>query len=112
MNQVRLQHCPACRRWYAMARDRCGCGTPLVVAPVSGRGTVFSATVTHQAMTPEYADRVPYQTVLVELAEGPRVLALVDGPPLPLGAEVSVVDSAPAGADVPSTALLVERSRR
>lgn len=115
-NQVRLQHCPACVRWYAMPRDRCGCGTdrPLLVEPVAGHGTVFSYTVTHQAMTREYGDRVPYQTVLVELAEGPRVLALVEGTPVPIGAGVTVADAEPVGEHVPTTAMVavaVERSR-
>ncbi|GAA0710737.1 hypothetical protein GCM10010199_07260 [Dactylosporangium roseum] len=46
--------------------------------PLSGHGVVFSFTVTHQPMRASAGDRVPYATVLVELDEGPRVLAHVD----------------------------------
>ena len=69
--------------------QKCGdCGhvrfPPSVVCPrclsersqwtrLSGRGTVWSWVVFHQAYYPGYADDVPYNTAIVELEEGPRM---------------------------------------
>ena len=43
--------------------------------PVSGRGTVFSFTITHQAFNPAWTARVPYAVVTVELEEGVRLVS-------------------------------------
>jgi hypothetical protein len=43
--------------------------------PASGRGKVFSYTIVHQAAHPDFADRIPYIAALVELEEGPRMVA-------------------------------------
>lgn len=54
---------------------------------VSGRGTVWSFVVAHPPLLPWYAERAPYNVVIVALAEDPRVrLAgnLVAGPGAPL----------------------------
>jgi uncharacterized OB-fold protein len=49
---------------------------------VSGRGTVFSYIVTHQAIHPALAELVPHLVVLVELEEGVRITSnVVDCPP-------------------------------
>jgi hypothetical protein len=46
---------------------------------VSGRGTIHSYTVVRRAPGPAFAADVPYAVVLVDLAEGPRMLSnLVD----------------------------------
>ena len=37
---------------------------------------MFSWTITHQAVDPAFADAWPYATVVVELDEGPRLVAL------------------------------------
>ena len=39
---------------------------------MSGRGRIFSWTVTHQPLDPAFA--VPYAVVVVELEEGPRLV--------------------------------------
>ena len=46
--------------------------------PVSGRATIHSYTVSHFSVEPAWRDRVPYVTLVAELAEGPRVLARTD----------------------------------
>lgn len=38
-------------------------------------GTIFSKLVFHQAYHPLWADRTPYNVVLVQLAEGPRMVS-------------------------------------
>ena len=45
----------------------------------SGRGTLFSWTVTHQALAPGFADDVPYAVVVVELEEGLRLVSGLRG---------------------------------
>ncbi|MCD9622854.1 Zn-ribbon domain-containing OB-fold protein [Rhabdothermincola salaria] len=47
--------------------------------PLSGRGTIYTFTVTHQAFHPAWADRVPFAVVTIELEEGVRMVT--DLPP-------------------------------
>jgi uncharacterized OB-fold protein len=58
----------------------------------SGRGTVYSHTTIHQNSARAFRDLVPYRLGLVELEEGPRVLAYLRGPAdrLGVGAAVTV----------------------
>lgn len=109
--RVRLQHCVTCGRWYPMPRVRCPAGADhqLRVEPVAGDGVVYSFTVTHQAMHQSFSDRVPYRTALIELAEGPRILAVVADAtaPITIGTSVSVVDAEPGEDETaPSAAVL------
>ena len=64
------------------------------MGPVSGRGTVFSYAVMHQVYHPGFAAEVPYAVVVVELAEGARLVSnLVDCPlrDVTIGMPVEVV---------------------
>jgi hypothetical protein len=45
----------------------------------SGRGTVYSFTVTHQNHAPGFRDEVPYVLAFVELEEGPRLMTNIVG---------------------------------
>jgi hypothetical protein len=85
--------------WDAAARrqlviQRCSCGRyrhyPQLLcpdchsgdwswAPVSGRGTVYSYTVTHRAFHPAWADRVPFAVATIDFEEGVRMVS--DLPP-------------------------------
>ena len=86
--------------WEALARhelyfQRCrACGTnrfpPRAVCPAclssatewvqaSGRGTVYSFTVTHQNQAPGFRESLPYVLAVVELEEGPRMMTNVVG---------------------------------
>ena len=42
--------------------------------PVTGRGQIYSFTVTHQAFHAAFADRVPYAVATIELDEGIRMV--------------------------------------
>lgn len=66
-----LQRCPRSGRWHwpAGADPETGSGLEWVAA--SGRGTIHTFTVIHKAYREEWADRVPYNVVVVELEEGP-----------------------------------------
>jgi uncharacterized OB-fold protein len=47
----------------------------------SGRGRVYSWTVTHQALHPAFASETPYVVAVVELEEGVRVVSRLRGLP-------------------------------
>ncbi len=44
---------------------------------LSGRGSILSKLVFHQAYHPAWKDRLPYNVVLVQLEEGPRMISNV-----------------------------------
>lgn len=50
---------------------------------LSGRGTILSRLIFHQAYNPAWKDRLPYNVVLVQLEEGPRMISNL----LPLGSQ-------------------------
>lgn len=86
--------------WEAAARgelvlQRCGnCGQyrfmPSLLCPhcdhdestwevASGKGTIHSLTTVHRAPSAEFAEHAPYVLVLVDLAEGPRMMTALVG---------------------------------
>ena len=73
--KVMLQRCGACERWVFYPRNRCpGCLSPdLDWHEVSGKGTLYTYTVTHQATSPHFAGDVPQVLAVVELALGVRL---------------------------------------
>ena len=101
--------------WEALQRhelyvQRCrACGTtrlpPRAVCPVclssevewvrtTGRGTIYSFTVTHQNQAPGFREELPYVLAIVELAEGPRIMTNIVGcapADVRIGAAVEVV---------------------
>jgi len=79
--ELRLQRCDACARWRHPPRVLCSaCGSDRWTwQRVSGRASVFTWTVTHQALVPPFADDLPYAVVVVELEEGPRLVTAVRG---------------------------------
>ena len=94
--ELRLQRCAACNAWQHPPRHRCAhCGSGAVSwEPATGRGRVYSWTVTHQAPLRAFAGRAPYAVLVVELEEGVRMVAgLADARPdqLELDLPVEVV---------------------
>jgi uncharacterized OB-fold protein len=81
--ELRLQHCPDCGHVGFPPRVRCpDCFADLEWRPASGAGTVYSVGVVHRPNQPAvFGDRVPIALVVVELAEGPRVVSNVVGTP-------------------------------
>lgn len=78
---VPLQTCTTCSAVYVAARLRCAAGHDheLAYLESSGRGAIYSWTVTHVPMNARAQGRTPYVTVLVELEEGVRLMAHLDG---------------------------------
>jgi uncharacterized OB-fold protein len=58
-------------------------------AEASGAATLVSWVTYHMSYHPFFADKVPYQVAVVELAEGPRMIA-----PLELGDRAPAIDMA------------------
>jgi hypothetical protein len=71
-----LRHCDACGLMHHPPRYLCAsCGSDNVGwAPASGRGRIFSWTVTHRPVDPGWAPDLPWATVVVEMEEGPRLV--------------------------------------
>ncbi|HXJ36824.1 MAG TPA: OB-fold domain-containing protein [Candidatus Eisenbacteria bacterium] len=93
--ELRLQRCDGCGVWRHPPRIMCGrCGSDRWQwVRTSGRGVVFSWTVTHQGLVPPFMEDVPYAVVVVELEEGPRMVTAVRGvepPALRLGLPVEL----------------------
>ena len=78
---LKLQRCNACGTWRHPPRILCGrCGSAdWQWSPTSGRGILFSWTITHQMLFPPFADDLPYAVVVVELEEGPRLVTALRG---------------------------------
>jgi uncharacterized OB-fold protein len=76
-----LQRCRTCDhvQYYQQQICReCG-GEELIQEPARGHGKVHSFSVVHRAPGPAFKDDVPYAVLLVELAEGPRVISTYTG---------------------------------
>ena len=100
---LKLQRCDGCAGWRHPPRLACaGCGSDRWRwTQVSGRGVVYTWTVTHQPLVPPFAGDVPYAVVVVELEEGPRLVTAVRGVEpaalaigLPVAARVTKVSDA------------------
>ena|SRR5215471_15252670 len=74
-----LQYCEQCHKHQFYPRLYCmHCGaTKLKWVEASGRGRIYSYTVIHRNKTPEFEQDVPYNVVIVQLEEGPRMMANV-----------------------------------
>ena len=76
--ELRIQRCRACGRHLHPPGPVCRVclSTDLTVAVVSGRGSVHSFTVNHQAWRPDLRD--PYVVAIVELDDAPGVRLLTN----------------------------------
>jgi len=72
-----VQRCAACGCWRQPPRRFCAaCGSDDArFDPVAGRGRVLSFVVSHRSLDPVWAESAPFATLVVELEEGPRVVA-------------------------------------
>ncbi|MES2999583.1 MAG: OB-fold domain-containing protein [Pseudomonadota bacterium] len=75
-----LQHCHNCGHcWHPMADVCAKCQSfDIEWRPSVGGGTLFSYTVVHHATHPVVKAWLPYTLCLVQLDEGPRILATLD----------------------------------
>lgn len=90
--ELRLQRCERCgaRRFpESPVCPRCLHDVARWEA-ASGRGRVWSWIVMHQRYFEALADELPYVVLFVELDEGPRLMARLDGPDESLALDVPV----------------------
>ncbi|MFJ5995865.1 Zn-ribbon domain-containing OB-fold protein [Streptomyces sp. NPDC092370] len=88
--ELRVQACAACGELRFPPRPCCPHCQSFEAEwrPVSGRGRVWSYVVAHPPLLPDYAAQAPYNVVVVELEEAPRIRLvgnLVTGAGQPLG---------------------------
>ncbi len=80
-HELWLQRCGACGRLRFPPRAVCpSClASAITWVRASGRGTVYTFTVTYQNHAPGFRDELPYVLAIVELEEGPRLMTNVVG---------------------------------
>jgi uncharacterized OB-fold protein len=81
--ELRMQQCASCEHIRFPIQPLCPrcLGTEFTWRTLSGRGEVFASVVYHRSFHPAYAPDVPYNVVLVQLDEGPRMYSNVVGTP-------------------------------
>ena len=96
------QSCPSCGKAQYFHRSFCAaCGAPeMAEKRASGRATVYATSLVCRAATPETRAHVPYNIVLVDTAEGFRMMAH-GANDLAIGDDVSVSYRPFAGRLVP-----------
>lgn len=87
---ITYQSCQACHALQYFRRSFCvACGAPdPIEKQASGQGTVYATSLVVRAATPEAREHVPYNIVLVDTAEGFRMMAHGDND-LVIGDKVS-----------------------
>jgi uncharacterized OB-fold protein len=94
--KLMLQRCTRCHHLIYYPRMLC----PRCFSPdyqwerLSGRGTVYSFSIVWHPNHPAFTDQIPIVLVVVDLAEGPQMVATLMGCPpetVSIGMEVSVV---------------------
>ncbi|PHK94378.1 hypothetical protein CR162_13915 [Pseudoroseomonas rhizosphaerae] len=76
-----IRRCDACGQTHFMPRHLCpACwSADLRWVEATGRGTVHSFTIIRRAPLAAFAPRVPYVVALIDLEEGPRMMANILG---------------------------------
>lgn len=78
-HELVLQKCVQCEVLQFYPRTICSScsSSELDWVAASGRGTVLTWTIVRHPVSPAYADEVPYIIALIELEEGPVMMAQV-----------------------------------
>lgn len=74
---ILYQHCGICGHVQYFRKAFCqSCGAPEpAVRQASGKGTIYATSLVMRAATPETRAHVPYNIILVDTAEGFRMMA-------------------------------------
>jgi uncharacterized protein len=78
---LQMQHCDVCGHIRFPIQPLCPrcLGSTFTWRRLSGRGEVYSKIVYHRAFSPAFSVDVPYNLVMVQLEEGPRMFSNVVG---------------------------------
>lgn len=109
--ELSMQRCLACGHIRFPIQALCPrcLGRDFEWTVLSGRAEILAKTVYHRAFHPAYADDVPYNLVLVQLTEGPRMFGNIVG----AGAgEATVGDQVDAVFEPVADGLYVPRFRK
>ena len=96
--QIPVRRCPGCKSLFLDDVDlcpNCPAVTPTVREEIAGAGTIYSYSRVHVAPE-QFKDIVPYYLAIIDLDEGPRLLArlqVVDGDNVRIDAPVELVSS-------------------
>lgn len=93
--QLVIQKCGCCGAYQFYPRPFCiKCLSEDIEWVITkGTGTLYTYTINHKPAEPAFTDKVPYAVAIVQLDEGPRMLANIIDSPLDtvrIGARVSV----------------------
>lgn len=79
--KIVLQKCGDCGEWTHPPGPQCtSClSANRTYVALSGRGTIYTYTVTHRAMHPEFKKDAPYIIVYVQLEEGLKLASWLTG---------------------------------
>ncbi len=80
-DELVLRRCTACGKRHFPPRHLCPhCWSDQFEwTKCTGKGVIYSFTVMHRAPMPVFAKRVPYVVALIDLDEGPRMMANIVG---------------------------------
>jgi uncharacterized OB-fold protein len=95
-HELYFQRCRDCgeQRFYPRALCPACLSSAIEWVRATGRGTVYSFTVTYQNQAPGFREELPYVLAVVELEEGPRLTTNIVGSPpgeVRIGMPVEVV---------------------
>lgn len=78
--RLMFQRCDSCENAWLPARSECPkcLRSDYTWETACGRASLVSWVIYHRAMHPAFADKVPYNVAIVELAEGPRLISNID----------------------------------
>jgi uncharacterized OB-fold protein len=79
--RLQLPRCNTCARFWFPPSQRCAhcLSADFEWREVSGQGRIYSFVVFHRVYHPAFESEVPYAVAIVELDEGPRMLANIVG---------------------------------
>ena len=82
-HKLLLPRCNACGKFWFPPSGRCvHCLSPdFAWRESAGKGRIYSSVVFHRVYHPAFEADVPYAVAIVELDEGPRLLANIVGTP-------------------------------
>ncbi|BCO34314.1 hypothetical protein BMW24_017390 [Mycobacterium heckeshornense] len=77
-----ITECGSCAKVHHYPRPFCPYCWSDNVHPVraSGRGTLYTYSTVYVNDLPPFRDRLPYVAAIVELAEGPKLMTMIEGP--------------------------------
>jgi uncharacterized OB-fold protein len=80
-HELYVQRCRDCgtKRLYPRALCTACLSSATEWVRATGRGSVYTFTVTHQNQAPGFREELPYVLAIVELEEGPRLMTNVVG---------------------------------